>query len=66
MKLLPSEVRAIRDAYATGFSSKEELAEKYGVSEVWIWKMVHGETWRKRAGGPIVPPPRYCGGEGCA
>jgi hypothetical protein len=56
VKLLPRQVRAIRCAYATSNFTIPQLAHRYGISEVWMWKLVHGESRHKSAGGPVIPP----------
>ncbi|WP_188260692.1 HNH endonuclease [Azospirillum tabaci] len=50
--LSDNDVRAIRDAYASGFADTTTLAEKYGVPHQRVWKIVKGMV-RKSAGGPI-------------
>lgn len=44
-KLTRKEVKQIRALYSTGEWTQEELAEKFGVSQVLISKIVRGELW---------------------
>lgn len=44
-KVVPREVMAIREDYATGRFSQPELARKYGIGPAQIGKIVRGEAW---------------------
>jgi hypothetical protein len=44
-KLLPDQVRAIRQEYATGHKTQKELASQYGVNQVSISHAVRRETY---------------------
>ncbi len=43
-KLTPGHVRAIRRLHAHG-EKQTEIAEWFGVTNIAIWKVVHGRTW---------------------
>lgn len=51
--LSDEEVRAMREAYATGEVTQSALAEKYGMSNGGINTILHGRS-RLAAGGPII------------
>lgn len=56
-KLTQAQVVEIRNAYASGVSGNV-LAQSYGLSEPYVFKVISGGTW-KDAGGPIVPPVKF-------
>jgi len=45
VSLTEAEVRAIRAAYAAGGISQQALAERYGVSQVSVSRVIRHETW---------------------
>lgn len=45
-KMMPETVLAIRADYAAGLGNQYELGTKYGVSQVWIGKIVNRLVWR--------------------
>lgn len=55
-KLTEQQVITIREEFARGGISKQELANKYGVARSLVLMIVRGETW-KHVGGPIGNPP---------
>lgn len=44
-KLTSRRVRWIRKAYAAGLGSQRKLADRFGVSQPTIWKIIHRKTW---------------------
>lgn len=45
-KMTATEVKAIREAYATGDLSHSELARRFGLNPTAVGKIVRRETWR--------------------
>lgn len=45
-KMTPNEVRAIRERYAAGGISQQELATAYGLTQAVVSKMILRQTWR--------------------
>jgi hypothetical protein len=45
-KLTPEVVRAIRAEYASGGIKQAEIAQRYGVKEACIQRLVAGRTWK--------------------
>jgi hypothetical protein len=48
-KLSAAAVRAIRQDYANGLSTQQELAARFGVAPSLIHRVIHGESWRSVA-----------------
>lgn len=46
-KLTDAKAREIRQLYATGDYSQADLGKLFGVSQVAIWQVTSGKTWRK-------------------
>lgn len=44
-RLRLEDVKNIRTAYARGGVSQRELARKYGVHQVHVWRILHGKVW---------------------
>ena len=44
-KLTENDVYGIRRLYQFGGISQDKLAEKFGVSQSQIWRIVHGKNW---------------------
>lgn len=53
-KLVENDVVAVRDKYASGKYTQDELARAYGISQRAVGKIVQGKTWPNCAG-PITP-----------
>lgn len=51
-KLLPSEVRAIRSAYANCLELQRSIAERFGISKASVSEIIRGEKYATD-GGPI-------------
>ena len=45
-KLTSRQVRWIRKAHAAGFGNQRELADRFGVMQPTVWKIVHRVTWK--------------------
>ena len=45
-KLTEGVVRECRERYAAGDGTTVSLAAEFGVSQVAMWKAVHGRTWQ--------------------
>jgi hypothetical protein len=45
-KLTAASVRAIRERYASGGVSQQDLATEYGVTQSIVWRVIRGKAWR--------------------
>jgi hypothetical protein len=46
-KLTLKDVKAIRKAWEAGKLTQQEIGDKYGVSKVAIWAIIHHRTWKE-------------------
>jgi len=49
----PDQAQEMRQQYADGGVTQQQLSEEYGVALASVWNILHGRTYRY-AGGPII------------